>query len=160
MKNISKVIKTAETNKQPFTKELNSFLRAYRSTPHCSTGVSPAALMFNREANTSRLPSCVTRANDTYARAQAQDRLSKERMKLHNDAKLKARHSNIKVGDRVLLDTKRDSKLTNKSKTRFRPETFTVTHKNGAMVTAIQGNKRITHNVVFFKHAQNFNSKF
>ena len=38
MKNISKVIKTAETNKQPFAKEMNSFLRAYRSTPHSSTG--------------------------------------------------------------------------------------------------------------------------
>lgn len=152
MKNISKVIKTAETNKKPFTKELNTFLIAYRSTPHSSTGIAPATLMFNREVNTSRLPSTFTRPSNTYVEAQVQDQLSKERMKHYSDTKSKARYSNIKVGDQVMLDTKRDRKLSNKSQTRFGPEVFTVIRKNGSMVTAVCGNKKITRNVAFFKH--------
>ena len=151
MKNISKVIKTAETNKQPFAKEMNSFLRAYRSTPHSSTGAQPAELMFNRNTNTSRLPSTICPNKQRYTDAQKQDLKNKAKMKAYSDKRNHAQTSSINTGDIVLFDTQRDRRLNNKSQTRFAPNTYTVIDKKGPMVTVTDGRKRITRNSAFFK---------
>ncbi|PIK38049.1 hypothetical protein BSL78_25117 [Apostichopus japonicus] len=43
-----KAIKVAHVEKRDWKRELNKFLLAYRSTPHSTTGESPAKLMFGR----------------------------------------------------------------------------------------------------------------
>ena len=126
MRNISKIIKTSEITRRPFSKELNSFLRAYRSTPHSSTGATPASLMFNHEINTSRLPSPVLPLNKEYREAQVQDAKSKATMKAYSDRRSKAKYSELKVGDEVLLDVKRGKKLNNKSEARFSPAVYVI----------------------------------
>ena len=48
-KSLLKVLKIAEAEKKNLKVEMRKFLTAYRTTPHSSTGVSPAKLVFNRE---------------------------------------------------------------------------------------------------------------
>ena len=50
-----KSLKIAEAKGKKWKEELNKFLLAYRTTPHSSTGVTPAFLMFGRELKT-KLP--------------------------------------------------------------------------------------------------------
>ena len=61
MKNIKKVVANSFFNGTNYKAELNRFLRSYRSTPHSSTGVAPATLLF-REPNLCRLPRTSTHA--------------------------------------------------------------------------------------------------
>ena len=46
MRNINKEIKTALNGNNNWRRELNAFLRSYRSTPHSTTGIAPNDLMF------------------------------------------------------------------------------------------------------------------
>lgn len=53
-RNLTKVIRNADVSGIPWQRELNFFLGSYRTTPHCSTGVPPASLIF-KFSSTSRL---------------------------------------------------------------------------------------------------------
>jgi len=44
-----KRIQIAHAEKKDWKKELNTYLAAYRSLPHPTTGVSPAELLFGRK---------------------------------------------------------------------------------------------------------------
>jgi hypothetical protein len=55
MRNLGSVIRNAIVEKKDWRQELNQFLRNYRSTPHSTTGVPPAILLFG-ENRTNRLP--------------------------------------------------------------------------------------------------------
>jgi transposase InsO family protein len=55
MKNLGKVLRTAAITGKDKEVELRQFLKAYRETPHLTTGVAPAKLMFVRY-RTSGLP--------------------------------------------------------------------------------------------------------
>ena len=50
-----KAMRVAHAERRDWKKELPKFLLAYRSTPHITTGVSPAKLSFGREIS-SKLP--------------------------------------------------------------------------------------------------------
>lgn len=50
-----KAIRIAVAEGKDWRKELNTFLLAYRSTPHSTTGISPAELLFRRKIQT-KLP--------------------------------------------------------------------------------------------------------
>ena len=47
MQPLAKALKTAKIAHRPWQQELQRFLLQYRTTPHCSTGVPPAELLFN-----------------------------------------------------------------------------------------------------------------
>ena len=49
MASLKKIMQTAHIEGKPWQQELNKFLRNYRATPHCTTGVSPAEALFNRK---------------------------------------------------------------------------------------------------------------
>ena len=57
MRTIKKLIKTAAVAQLNWKQDMYKFLRNYRATPHCTTGVAPATLLYNRsmgyEASTS-----------------------------------------------------------------------------------------------------------
>ena len=48
MQPLGKTLRTAKVENRPWQQELNGFLLQYRTTPHSTTGVPPAELLFNR----------------------------------------------------------------------------------------------------------------
>ena len=94
--------------------ELNKFLLAYRSTSHTTTGVSPAELFLKRKLTT-KLPEFTEGGESQMDMAlqQVRDRDSekKQQAKLYADTKYHAKDRPITVGDAVLLERKRENKL-------------------------------------------------
>ena len=49
MKPLGKALATAQAEQRSWSQELSRFSLSYRTTPHSSTKVPPAQLLFNRE---------------------------------------------------------------------------------------------------------------
>jgi hypothetical protein len=130
MKNLGKVLKTASVDKISWKRRLIEFLRNYRSTPHSSTGIPPASLLF-KNANTSRLPSYGKKySGDSVDRNAAKsDKQSKKRMKEKADRKLRVGKVNVKIGDVVLLKQKK----VDKHSTPYEASPYKVIAINGTM---------------------------
>lgn len=148
MPNLTKVIQTAKIDKIPWKKRLNEFLRNYRSTPHASTKVAPADLMF-RNAKLVRFPMLKSdfKPNSLDLLARRNDKVSKERMKEEGDARLRTKVRSLKIGDSVLVKQKQ----LNKHMSKFDPIPYKVSRVQGSMITAERENHIITRNVSYFK---------
>ena len=48
MQPLGKTLRTARVENRPWQQELNRFLLQYRTTPHTTTSVPPAELLFSR----------------------------------------------------------------------------------------------------------------
>lgn len=104
-----KAIKTAHASGKNCKRELNKFLLAYRSTPHSVTGVCPAEMLFNRKLRT-KLPELNDSAiADSEVRDRDDDR--KEEGKEYWDNKRKAQQCDLVPGDKVLMQNKKQNKL-------------------------------------------------
>ena len=119
----------------------------YRTTPHSSTGVSPASLMMNRHIRT-KIP-CLNlpRTSNLVHIACANDNLRKSKAKAYMDKRHNATPSDICQGDQVLLLQKRQNKLT----TRYDPRPFTVVKKKGVSVELARGQARLFRNLSMVK---------
>lgn len=126
---LKKAMMIAQSEGKDWKQELNTFLLAYRSTPHHTTGVSPAELLFKRKIRT-KLPELNT-TNNLDEEIRDRDRLRKEKGKQYADATRHAKESEIKVGDEVLLKQKQTNKLT----TPFESEPYKVVEKVDSSVT-------------------------
>ncbi|XP_048586200.1 uncharacterized protein K02A2.6-like [Nematostella vectensis] len=105
-------------------REFRKFVAAYRSTPHTGTGCTPFSLMFGREMRT-KLPQLDFTASDPEL---ARDRDREYKLKLKKHADKKAKESEIKEGDTVLMRNEQQGKL----EPNFRPEKYKVVSKNGS----------------------------
>lgn len=128
---ILKRIKIVQAEKQDWKREINTYLLSSRSTPHATTGVSPAELLFGRKLRT-KLPDSNTMFQSSQApvdhqEVRDQDAENKGKGKLAVDDRRGARYSNIELGDKVLLRQERENKLT----TPFNPTPHTVIQKTG-----------------------------
>ena len=101
---------------------------SYRTTPHSTTGVSPAELLFHRKLRT-RIPGIEEFPVDDQE-VRDRDSEAKEKGKLYADEKRCARESDVKEGDMVLLRQERKHKLT----PTFRMEPYRVLDKSGNSV--------------------------
>lgn len=153
IKNITKATKNATASNTPIMEEIYQFLRAYNSTPHTSTGIPPVDLMFGRaNANTSLIP--IWPSNHTSIQLESailNNQKAKTIQKAYYDAKNKTKTHCLAIGDKVMFDTRYDSKIYNKSQPRFDPNPYTVTHTKGSLITAKRLNKTITRNISYFK---------
>ena len=146
MRSINKLVKTARIEGKSWKQELFKFLRNYRATPHPTTGVSPASLLFQGRQVRSRLPEINKSYNDVDVRKKDADQ--KIKMKYHADKMLKVPKKQIEIGDQVLV---RQKKM-NKFSTPFKEIPYIVIKKKGSMIVA--KNKLghvITRNSSFFK---------
>ena len=126
-----KSLKVAEVDGKRWQDELNEFLLAYRTTPHSSTGATPAYLMFGRELKT-KLPEL--RPNKSVLDENIRDRDWNHKLtsKLYADKQRNAVCSPAVPGDQVLLkNTKSSGKLT----PNFEPQPYTVQTKEGQELT-------------------------
>ena len=123
--------------------EIFNFLLNYRATPHATTGKSPADLLYNR----TKLPQ-FTAENTTSVHQEVKERDTRLKKKMNNysDSKTRAKSSDIKEGDMVLVRQPKSNKLS----TKYNPATFQVTRRQGNRITAVRDGKYITRNVSFF----------
>ena len=82
-RSLLKRIRIAQIEKKDWKEELGAYLTMYRTTPHSTTGVSPAELMFGRKLRT-RLPGI---EENTVEDLEVKDRDSeaKEKVKIYID---------------------------------------------------------------------------
>ena len=131
-----KAIRAAVTEQRDWQQCLQSFLLAYRSTPHPSTGNSPAELIYGRPLRTKlpevNLPSAPGRPEVE----RAHDR-SGARGKVYADGRRRARPHGICVGEKVLV---RVPQKCNKFSVPFFREPYTVVRVNGSQLWVKRSN--------------------
>ena len=149
MKTVTKAIRTAHCEGKRWQSELDPFLLNYRSTPHSTTHTSPAELLFNRQIR-NKLPSFSSlQGNDDVAGDHVvRDKEEKAKMKVHADRRNRAKDSELKVGDYVLMQAPKSNKLSMP----FNPKPYQVVRINGSMVTARNAEHTVTRNVSFFEY--------
>lgn len=125
-----KAFRTANAENRDWRKEIPKFLLAYRSTPHSTTGKSPAELLFNRKIRT-KLPEIDAENRKDDADTRRKDFEMKEKGKIYADQKRKTRESDIDVGDIVLQKQTK----TNKLSTSFEHDPYYVIKREGSRLT-------------------------
>ena len=148
MKPLGKAIRTAHLEKRPWQQELSKFLLNYRQTPHSTTRVPPAQLLYNREIR-GEIPSlpCNPKPINRHSEAKGNQDKQKAKGKKYADERHHAQPSNIKVGDKVLVKQRRHNKLS----TSFAATPYTVVTVKGSKIVAENSYHRITRNSSFFK---------
>ena len=148
MPNLTKLIQIAKEEGMNWRQEAQKYLRAYRATPHPSTGVSPAHALFNGRRYKTRLPSPVTlSAAVDQARVRQCDREAKRKMKDTADRKAYVKANNLQLGDKVLCRQTRQNKTT----TAYYRQPMTVVRREGSRITAEVEGRLITRHANFFK---------
>ena len=146
MQPLQKTICAAHIEGKQWKQKLYSLLRNYRATPHSSTGVSPAELMFQRKINI-RLPRIEDKPHKSPTQVRAKYELSKEKMKANADGKTRSQQQSFTPGLTVLVQQKKKGKLSPP----FNPQLYTVTKLNGSMVKASHNCHEITRYSSFYK---------
>ena len=148
MKPLGKAIKTAHLERRPWQQELSRFLLTYRSTPHSTTKVPPAQLLYNREMR-GKLPSLPRNHKIVNRHREAKENQikAKDKGKEYADQRRATKSSNIKVGDTVLVKQKNKNKLS----TNVATTPYTVISINGSTIVAGNKDHRITRNSSFFR---------
>ncbi|XP_028402116.1 uncharacterized protein K02A2.6-like [Dendronephthya gigantea] len=102
MRPLGKTLRTAHIERRPWQQELHRFLLQYRTTPHSSTKVPPAELLFNPVKG--KLPelkkrNIVNKHNIAKKNEMERQRYNKE----YANEKRNVKESEIKIGDYVLV---------------------------------------------------------
>ena len=144
MKPLGKAMKIGHANKIAEKETLSSFLVSYRDTPHSSTGVSPAAMLF-RDGYRSQFPhNKLTESAVLHARSQ--DRSIKNARKSKFNSARHTAYSPIQQGDHVLVRNYR-------KKSKFHPEYLPDIH---LVMDVTEGNifiiQNLTNNIVLKRH--------
>ena len=149
---LGKTLRTAKAENRPWQQELHRFLLQYRTTPHSTTGVPPAELLFNRTVK-GKLPILQKRnILNRHREARQTEASKKEYQKRYADSRRNTKKSAIKVGDCVLVRQQRRDKLT----PYFNEVPYTVTHRHHSRITARNKNGiTVTRNVSHFKLIRN-----
>lgn len=147
MKPLGKAVRSAHHENKDWKREIFKFLLNYRATPHATTGKSPAELLYNRPIRTKLPQVTVESKSPLHQEVKERDAMSKKTMKGYADTKTRAKVSDIKKGDIVLVRQPKSNKMS----TKHDPAPYQVLHRRGNRVTAIRHGKYITRNISFFK---------
>ena len=131
MQPLGKTLKIAHIEGRPWQQELNCFLQ-YRTTPHTSTKVPPAELLFNHPIK-GRLPILDNQDIVNRHKTARQSEMMKQKYnKQYADSRRNTKNNEIKVGDHVLVRQECKNKLT----PNFNPNPYVVTSRQYLRVTA------------------------
>lgn len=150
MRTLKKSILASSVSHQEWTVELQTFLLAYRSTPHGSTGKPPFDLLFGRPMQ-NYLPTFPVDAPPSPAHTDAQqcDARRKAYNKWYVDTRRRTKSNQFRVGQQVL----RKQEKRNKFSPYYDPNPYTITKITGSQVTASRNGKTTCRNSSFFKDA-------
>ena len=101
MRPLGKTMKIAHHNNQNEKKALQNLLQNYRDTPHPSTGLPPAAMLF-RDSMTGAFPRKPISDDQIEAARQYDQEVKARREDATNSSKYK-KASNLSIGDQVLV---------------------------------------------------------
>ena len=136
-------MQTAQVEGKDWRQELYIFLMAYRTTPHSTTGISPADAFFQRKVRC-KLPTLGLQDTPVFdGHMRDEDLRKKEEGKRHGDIAVKAQTDDIKVGDKVLLRQQKTNKLT----TTYEWQPYNVISRAGAEVVISNGNKTLRRHI-------------
>ena len=121
MKPLGKAMKIGIKNKASETETLQSFLEAYRDTPHTATGIEPGNMIF-RDGYRSTFPRKMVSENQV-TEAREHDRAKKSARKTDYNSSRHTKASSFKAGDQVLV---RNFHKRSKFEPYFLPERFIV----------------------------------
>ena len=133
MKNLAKVIRSAQVEGREWKIAMNEFLRNYRDTPHPTTLMAPSEMMFKR-CRSSRLPII----DDVDTTVRVTDEKKKAKSARYSNKRQRAHYDDLNIGDTVFAKQKR----TNKWMTRFGSAEYEVKTIKGSMITAVDRNGR------------------
>lgn len=123
-----KTLKIAQGQGKNWRHELVKYVSAYRTTPHSTTGVPPAELLFGRKLRT-KLPELrQLETNDEELRDRDWSR--KVKASVYADSRRGAETSTLEPGDQVLLKVDKQNKLS----TNFSGVPYEVIQKKGNSV--------------------------
>ncbi|XP_062578034.1 uncharacterized protein K02A2.6-like [Saccostrea cucullata] len=126
-RSLMKRIRIAQAESKNWKTEIRKYLFAYRTTPHTTTGVPPAELMFRRKLRT-KLPQVENlQENDYDEGVRDKDAYSKYRNKIYIDEKRDAQECDLELGDSVLLKKATKDKMD----TPYHVEPYTLVQKTG-----------------------------
>ena len=149
MSSLKKIATAAFIEKKDWKRETYKFLFSYRNSPHSTTKVPPAEMMFQRKLR-HLIPTISPDIDlNLHKEVDNNDQYAKEKAKAYTDNRFKSEWKDLKTDDLVLVKQRKMNKLT----PIFEPHPYRVTEKKGTMVTAqsdING-KSITRNVSHFK---------
>jgi hypothetical protein len=146
MRNIKKVMQTVQIDGLQWHEHMTAFLKNNRATPHSTTKIAPATLMFGRNIRT-RMPEVKSESSSgQYQLAARNDMKNKSKMKAYADAKRHTKASDLKVGETVLVKQKKP----NKYASNFDPKPYRVIVRKGPLVSAARKGKIITRNISHF----------
>ena len=121
---LMKRIRIAQSEGLDWKRELRRYVTIYRSIDHSTTGKSPSELLFKRKLR-GKLPDITTSQRDMETRDVDAERKGKS--KIYADNKNRAKHSDVTVGDQVLLKQDKVDKFS----TTFNKTPHKVIKKNG-----------------------------
>lgn len=147
MKTVKKTLRNTPTPQ--IKQQLYRFLLSYRSTPHCTTNIAPATILFGRPLRTMLPQITETSISIDHNSLRERDAYQKAKMKSYADNKSYVKQSDLKIGDPVLLKNHSHTK----SDPPYQPQPLVVTQKKGSMVTAERGQQKVTRNSSFFKQS-------
>ena len=122
MRPLGKAMKIAHHSGRGEKAALQTLLHNYRDTPHPSTGIPPAAMMF-RDSMSSVFPRRAVHDDDVEAARHYDKQQKLSREEYINNSKYK-QFSNLSVGDQVLV---RNYNKKSKFQPIFSPEQYTIT---------------------------------
>jgi hypothetical protein len=134
---LKKAIQTAHIEEKDWKYELYNFLLVYRTTPHCTTGETPAKLLMNRPLR-NRLPGIVQNDHGD-GEIQNTDTTRKQKIKSQADKRRKPIKAMIQVGDLVLVRQRYQNKLS----TNFEKHPYRVEKVNGPSITVKSQNGKL-----------------
>ena len=151
MASLGKVLRNAKAASIDKHVALREFMRAYHETPHSSTKVAPAMLMFGF-SNSSGIPSLEANLdlNELHRAAKENDKVAKATSKTNYDKRMGAREHALVVGMKVWVKRK----PTDKSMSPWDPEPYEIVSIKGRRVTATRcgnNNHSIIRNSSHFK---------
>ena len=130
MRTLGKILSIAQLTNENLQTALTRFLFQYRTTPHCTTKVPPAELLYNRNIR-GKIPMESHKLVDKHSLARQNEEKSKSYNKTYADIRRRTKRNELKVGDTVIVK----QLLKNKLMTKFSPEPCTVVHITGPEVT-------------------------
>ena len=148
MKPMMKVIQSAYIEQNDWENALQEFLFSYRVTPHSSTQILPADLMYSRRTSCT-LPDISNEINSNFMQRTLQRNDSPAKWLYYTTGKRQPKESLLKVGDRFPVKQTSQNKLP----PMFKPYPYHIIGQNGTMLTTkhMSTNHEINRNQMHFK---------